>query len=149
MNSFDKLISWCYNLNLLMLVLSGFGQMPIFSRYYLAKIPGFRWLGEFYTTHIIHYISAGVMIALTLYVITDFLLRGRTGRLTATGLVKSITIACLMVSGAFLMFNNLSGVYLNHTFISILNITHLTLCMILLLLSLYTLIAREKWEIDL
>jgi hypothetical protein len=145
MNTSQKPISWAYNLTLLMLALSGFGQMPIFSRYYLAKIPGFGWLGEFYTTHIIHYISAGVMITLALYALTNFLLGAKTEKLTATGVFKSVTIAWLIISGSFLMFNNLSGVYLNHTFISILNITHLTLCMVLLLLSLYTLITKKRW----
>jgi hypothetical protein len=146
MNISEKLISLAYNLTLLMLTLSGFGQMPIFSRYYLAKIPGFGWLGEFYVTHIIHYIFAGIMIALTLYVFTNFLIRGRLWHLTVTGILKSVTLAWLIISGSLLMINNLSGVYLNHTFINILNIAHLTLCMILLLISLYTLIAQKKME---
>ena len=147
MNISEKPISWCYNLSLLMLALSGFGQMPIFSRYYLAKIPGFKWLGEFYITHLIHYIFAGIMIALALYAFTDLLIRGRLWQLTITGILKSVTIAWLIISGSVLMINNLSEVYLNHAFISILNITHLTLCMVLLLISLYTLIAGKKWKI--
>jgi hypothetical protein len=148
MNTSKKIISWLYNLTLLMIAVSGFGQMPIFSRYYLAKIPGFRWLGEFYTTHIIHYIAAGVLIALAFYVITDLLMSGKgIGSVTITGLIKSIIITGLIISGGLMMFRNFPGVYMNHTFIIALDFIHLSLCMILLLFSLYTLTAKKKWVV--
>jgi len=35
---------WFYLITVIFLVLSGFGQMPIFKRYYIADIPGLGWL---------------------------------------------------------------------------------------------------------
>ena len=146
MNTPNKTISWLYNITLLMIAVSGFGQMPIFSRYYLAKIPGLRWLGEFYTTHIIHYIAAAVLVTLALYVITDWILRAEeSGNITITGLIKSLMIMGLIISGALMVYKNFSDVYWNHTLITILDVLHVTFCMVLLLLSLYTLIAKKEW----
>ena len=35
---------WFYLISVFFLALSGFGQMPIFKRYYIADIPGLGWL---------------------------------------------------------------------------------------------------------
>ncbi|MDJ0667751.1 MAG: hypothetical protein QNJ61_10750, partial [Desulfobacterales bacterium] len=44
--------------------LSGFGQMPIFKRYYIADLPGLGWLAQFYTTHYIHYLGAILLLGI-------------------------------------------------------------------------------------
>jgi hypothetical protein len=51
----NRAARYVYLITVLFLTLSGFGQMPIFKRYYIADIPGFGWLAQFYVTHYIHY----------------------------------------------------------------------------------------------
>ena len=51
----DGFLKYSYVAILSFLTLSGFGQMPIFKRYYIADIPGLGWLAKFYITHYIHY----------------------------------------------------------------------------------------------
>src|SRR5210317_38865 len=81
---------WFYLITVIFLVLSGFGQMPIFKRYYIADIPGLGWLAEFFITHYIHYLAAILFLALTAYTIIDYLLATRKSRqMTATGYVRS------------------------------------------------------------
>ena len=43
------------------LLFTGFAQMPIFARYYLASVPGFAWTADYYLNHVLHY---GLAIAL-------------------------------------------------------------------------------------
>ena len=44
--------------------LTGLGQMPIFSRYYVADIPGLAWLGDYRTTAAVHLALAAVFLCL-------------------------------------------------------------------------------------
>ena len=37
-------VRWFYLTTVFFLTLTGFGQMPIFKRYYIADIPGLGWL---------------------------------------------------------------------------------------------------------
>ena len=62
-----SIVRYTYIITVLFLVLSGFGQMPIFKRYYIADIPGLGWLAQFDVTHYIHYLFAIILIGLTSY----------------------------------------------------------------------------------
>ena len=42
----DRAVRYVYLITVFFLTLSGFGQMPIFKRYYIADIPGFGWLAR-------------------------------------------------------------------------------------------------------
>jgi hypothetical protein len=46
------------------LLFTGFAQMPIFARYYLAEVPGFAWTADYYLNHVLHYALAAVLLAL-------------------------------------------------------------------------------------
>lgn len=135
-----------YTITLLFIALSGFGQMPIFKRYYIADIPGLGWLAQFYVTHIIHYVAATILIAFVVYVLSDFILnRSRLNTITGFGYVKIALLTGLIASGALMVVKNLPDVYFNHTAIIFLDLAHLGLCMMLLCVSLYSLIRKKKW----
>jgi hypothetical protein len=38
-----RVLRWVYILTLFAMALTGFGQMPIFKRYYISDIPGMGW----------------------------------------------------------------------------------------------------------
>ena len=42
--------------------LTGMGQMPIFSRYYIADIPGLGWLGDYRVTAAAHLALATALL---------------------------------------------------------------------------------------
>ena len=52
-----------YASTLAVMALTGFGQMPIYNRYYMSDIPGLGWLADFYATRYVHYIGASVLLA--------------------------------------------------------------------------------------
>lgn len=138
-----------YLVILFFMTLSGFAQMPIFKRYYIADIPGFGWLAQFYVTHMIHYIFAALLIGFTTYVFFDFILsKTRFKKISSTGFMKILIIAGLMITGLVLVVRNLSGIYMGHSMIIFLDISHLFLCMLLLMVSMYSLIFKKPWLVN-
>lgn len=146
MKPFSKTRKYIYLITLFFITLTGFGQMPIFKRYYIAEIPGLGWLAQFYVTNRVHYIFAIVLIALAVYVVVDYLLSGkRRYGITLSGYLKIFSIAGLMASGAFMVVKNLPNVYFSHIFVIAMDITHILFCMLLLGVSFYTLVMKKKW----
>ncbi|MBU1195885.1 MAG: hypothetical protein KKE62_13980 [Proteobacteria bacterium] len=134
---------------LFFMTLSGFSQMPIFKRYYIADIPGLGWLAQFYVTHMIHYIFAGLLIGFAAYMVLDSVFN-KTGfkKISRTGYIKIWIIAGLMITGLVLVVKNLSGIYMGHSMIIFLDISHLFLCVLFLMVSLYSLIFKKPWQAD-
>jgi hypothetical protein len=146
MSSANKLKQIVYGITLFFITLTGFGQMPIFKRYYIADIPGLSWLAKFYVTHAMHYISATILIALCVYVVLDFVLSKKAlSGITASGFVKIAIILGLLISGGFMVVRNLSGVHFSHISIYVMNLSHLGLCMALLMASAYGLVKKKSW----
>ena len=137
---------WYYLITLIFLLLSGFGQMPIFKRYYIADIPGLGWLAEFFITHYIHYLAAILFLAFTAYMFMDYLLSRRKSRqMTASGYVRGVMLVGILISGVFLVIRNLAGTIFSPELIIFLDLCHLGLAMAFLFVSLYCLIARKQW----
>lgn len=135
-----------YTLTLFLLTLSGFAQMPIFKRYYIADIPGLGWLAQFYTTHSIHYIMASLFLALGGYAVTHQLLKGKGGFvLTFWGWIRGLLILGLMGSGGIMVLRNLPGIYFSHMAVHLMNLVHLGLCMGLLMVSVFTRVTQKAW----
>ena len=137
---------WFYLIAVFLLTLSGFGQMPIFKRYYIADIPGLGWLAEFFITNYIHYLAAILFLAFTAYMIIDYLLSKRKSRrVTATGYVRSALLAGILASGIFLVIRNLAGSNLSSDFIIFLDLCHLGLVIAFLFVSLVCLVYKKQW----
>ena len=147
MKTTEKIKKYIYVITLFFITLSGFAQMPVFKRYYIADIPGLGWLAQFYVTHIMHYIAAIVLIAFAIYILFDFIFNGSgSNRITGFGYLKIVILAGLIVSGALMVIKNLTGVYFGHNLIIALDLVHLGLCMMLILVSLYTVVRQKRWE---
>ena len=139
-------VRYFYLATVFFLTLTGFGQMPIFKRYYIADIPGLGWLAEFFVTHYIHYLGAILFLALASYMMVDYVVMKRQSRkLTVTGWIRCILLAGALFSGVFLVIRNFSGSNLSSAFIILLDLSHLGCVMAFLLLSIYCLIFRKKW----
>lgn len=142
----NKNVYYLYLLTILFITLSGFGQMPIFKRYYIADIPGLGWLAKFYITHYIHYICAALIIGITSYAASDYLLLARKKlKLTFTGYLRVVLITGLITTGIFLVIRNFEGYIFPHDFIIFLDLSHLALVMLFLFTSIYCLVFKKKW----
>ena len=135
-----------YAFLLLVMAFTGFGQMPIFKRYYVSEIPGMGWAADFYLTHTLHYLGAIVLFALFAYVITDFLLKGKNhARLTAPAYVRLALLGGLVVTGIFRVFKNLPDVSFSPGFTLFIDLAHLGFVMLFGMAALLFLIFKLPW----
>jgi hypothetical protein len=142
----NHLIRYVYLITVFFLVLTGFGQMPIFKRYYIADIPGFGWLAQFYMTHYLHYLAAILILALVTYWIIDYLiLQKKRMRLTASGYARSAILAGIIVSGLLLVVRNLEGNGFGSGFIIFLDLAHLGLVLTFLIVATYCFVRKKRW----
>lgn len=132
-------------LTLFLMTLTGFGQMPIYKRYYLSDIPGMNWLANFYATRYVHYLGAVVLIFFVTYFLISFILRRKRIKPTKTGYLRSVILLGIVLSGVLLVMKNYPGYLFSPNFIIFLNLFHLISVMLFLMLSLICLLLKKEW----
>ena len=131
-------------LSIFMATLTGFGQMPIFKRYYIADIPGLGWLGQFYVTHFLHYLFGALLLAISGYLAAEWALGASGGvRLTGWGKARSLILIGILLTGIALALKNFAGYLYSPAVIVGLDLIHLGLVMIWIVVSLFALISRK------
>lgn len=63
----NRVVHWITALSIFSLIISGFGQMPMYKRYNITKLPFSTWLGEYSITLVMHYIGAIILIFIVTY----------------------------------------------------------------------------------
>lgn len=135
-----------YLILLLVLVFSGFGQMPIYKRYYIADIPGLGWSADFYNSLIVHYVSAVLLLVFFGFIAVDyFLIRRKEITLTKTAYVRIVLLAFLSITGIFGVINNLRGITFSKAFTHFIDISHLGFTLLFLVVALVFLILKKGW----
>jgi len=135
-----------YTITFVVMAFTGFGQMPIFKRYYIADIPGLAWTADFYLTHTIHYLGAIFLLALIAYAIVSYLSLGRKQyRLTVSAYVRIILLAGIVVTGIFRVLKNLPDVVFSPDFTLFIDIAHLGFMMFYLFAVIFFAIIRSGW----
>lgn len=128
------------------MALTGFAQMPIFKRYYIADIPGLGWLAQYYVTHYLHYLGAAILLGigayyLVRYVVLDHLRR----RISVYGLIQGAVMLTIIATGVLRVIKNYEGYYLSSGLIVFLDILHLAAVMLLLVVGAWGLAAGKRW----
>lgn len=70
-----RIIHWTVTVSILLLIFSGFGQMPLYKRYFVDQLPGLAWSSNFSITLLIHYLAAIVLMFAGFYHAVYFGLR--------------------------------------------------------------------------
>ncbi len=142
----QKVLRWGYVLTMIVLGFTGFGQMPIFKRYYISDIPGMAWSADFYVTHTIHYLLAMILLGLLAYFISDYFLSGRkTFHLTSSAYLKIFLLAGIVITGVFRVLKNLPDVSFSPGFTLFIDISHLGLVMVYIFAAIFFLFTGAKW----
>ncbi len=140
------MVRWFYVSALFFLTLTGFGQMPVFKRYYIADIPGLGWLAKFFVTHYLHYLVAVAFIAFVVYAVFDFFsLSGKDLKITVSGYLRGFMMAGILISGLLLVVRNLEGTLFSPGLIIFLDLAHLGLVMSFLATALACGVLKKKW----
>ena len=135
-----------YVLTVFFMALTGFGQMPIYKRYYLSDIPGFGWLANFWTTRYVHYAGAALLLAIVAYLLVQHVILTRAQRkITLSGYLRGVLLLGIVLTGVLFVIKNFAVFVFSPEFIIVLNLSHLGFVMIFLLVNLYCLIFKKQW----
>ena len=141
-----RFLQWFYPSILFLMALTGFGQMPIYKRYYISDIPGLNWLADFWTTRYIHYVGAVVLLALLAYAAIEFLSGIRRERkLTPTGKLRLGLLGAIVLTGVVFVVKNFKIYLFSPDFIVFLSLCHLGCVMLFLMANLYCLVFKKQW----
>ena len=141
-----KALRWIYILTFTVMAFTGFGQMPIFKRYYISDIPGMGWSADFYLTHYIHYLGAIFLIGLIAYIIVDYILSGRKEfGLTSSAYIRIALLGAIVITGVFRVLKNLPDVVFSPGFTLFIDISHLGFMMLYLLTAIVFAIMKSGW----
>jgi len=118
--------------SIVILAVTGFGQMPIYSRYYVSSIPGMAWTGDFYVTHLLHYLFATVFLALLGYAVTAWALRYRSRlQVSLAGWVRILFYGGIAVTGLMRVLKNDPNFFFSPATVMFIDIGHLAFVMLL------------------
>ncbi len=146
-NSVDTFFRRLYPLALVVALFTGFGNMPIYKRYYVSAVPGLGWSGNFYINITIHYIAGAVLLAVATYFLMVYLkTRLDNGRLTISGVLRAILMGLTLLTGSLLAIRNLSQVNFAFGPQMITAFVHLGAVMLLLVLSILCGVVRIPWR---
>ena len=133
----------------LLLGFTGMMQLPVASRYGIAKIPSLAWTGDFYTTLNIHYALAALLLAMGFYWL-GLMVRGRLrGRLTFWGKVRLGVLGIVVLSGLGRVAKNLPSITFSAGTTTFVDLVHLGFAVLLGVLCLILWIkGRGAWRED-
>ena len=80
---------WAIAISGIVLLISGFFQMPTANRYYIASVPGLGWSGDFFVSLYVHYAASVVFIAAAAYHLVYHGMRGDKGMIPQKGDFKT------------------------------------------------------------
>lgn len=142
----DLLLLWLYRICAVLAIFTGFGNMPLYGRYYVGDVPGLGWSSNFMVNVQVHYVAGAVLIALGIYAAILYArLRAEGLRLTKSGMLRVIFLFLALASGGVMAVKNLPFVAVDFPLMPILNFFHLFGAMIFMLFSLGCLISRARW----
>lgn len=142
-------ISWVYLVSIAVSIFSGFGNMPLYGRYYVTDIPGFGWSSNFYINLYIHYLSGAAILMVSTYVVCIYLQRrGQDVRMTTSGILRSLVLGFLLLTGVLAAVKNLPFINLSHGGLMLLAFAHLGGAMTFIFLSLACKIMKKPWVVQ-
>ncbi|WP_421900538.1 iron-sulfur cluster-binding protein [Maridesulfovibrio sp.] len=134
-----------FKLTIFIMALTGVAQMPIFKRYYIADIPGFGWLADYYLTNKIHYLFGAVLLFMALYLLTVFVLAGKQRfKLTSSGMLRVVLYVSVLGTGVLRVVKNLHSVTFDPFTVMIVDWTHLGFAMLLGVVAMYVFFRGRK-----
>ena len=127
-----KVLTWTIGL----LGLTGAAQMPIFKRYYIADIPGFGWLANFYLTHRLHYALAAILLFIFGIIVVRALSQKVLAQISGFGWIKLGLWLGIIVTGMLRILKNYPQYYFSPKTVVFIDFAHLGLVIVLGLISL-------------
>jgi hypothetical protein len=144
----NSLLKSIYGLAAVVVLFTGFGNMPLWGRYYVADIPGLGWSGDFIVNVNIHIIAGSMLLGLGVYFLTESLVKGscRAGRLTLSGKIRGGLLGLALMTGILMVVKNLPGIHFSLVTLMVFNFTHMGVAVLFMLAALVALIFKQPWR---
>ncbi len=123
----SKKEKWFLGLLSFALLFTGFAQMPIFKRYYLADIPGFVWTADYYLNHRLHYLLAFILLFYLFYKVVTFFSSFQLKNLTFLGWLKVFLWGGIVFTGMLRVLKNFPQVVFDYKTVMYVDWIHLGL----------------------
>ena len=136
-----------YTLATIVALFTGFGNMPLYGRYYIADVPGLQWSGNFFTNVNVHVLAGSLLLCIGIYCIMVFWLVKPTPakKLTRSGKIRGALLSLTLATGILMVLKNLPGVQFPFEMLMIANFTHMGGAVLFMLSALVALIFRMPW----
>lgn len=135
-----------YLLTIFGVLFTGFGNMPLYKRYYIADLPGLGWTGNFYTNLYVHMICGAVLLAISIYFALSYLFtQKQSAKLTKTGIIRAVILALALMSGILMAVKNLPTIHFSFQMGMAFNFLHMGMAMFFLIMALICVVGRWKW----
>lgn len=145
-NRNSKYIRWTAIASVTALALTGFGQMPLYKRYYIGSIPGLGWTADYYITHNIHYISAVILLGLAAYYIAKYFTLNRdVFSITKQGRLIHVFLAGVIITGIFKVIASQKGVSFSEGLLLLLDLLHIMFAFLFLVSAGIFKIMKYRW----
>ena len=143
---FNTRMKWIYLIALMVSIFTGFGNMPLYGRFFVSDIPGFGWSADFFILLYVHYLSGAALLMVSTYFVILYSRRSsKIARLSITGIAR-VTVLCLvLITGIMSAIKNLPSVNLSMVGLMVVAFTHLGAAMIFILLSISFRIFKRPW----
>jgi formate dehydrogenase gamma subunit len=92
---------WLLAISGLLLIFSGFGELPMYKRYMVTQIPGLGWAGDFFIQLKLHYLAGIVFVSVLVFHTLYHGWLGHQGLIPKKGDVKASckTVLCMLGFG--------------------------------------------------
>lgn len=90
---------WVFAISGILLIFSGFGELPMYKRFMVTKIPALGWAGDYFIHLKIHYIMGFLFISSMIFHVIYHLLLGHRGLLPRKGDLKASGLTILSFFG--------------------------------------------------
>lgn len=144
----NPILRLLYGLAAVTAIFTGFGNMPLWGRYYVADVPGLGWSGDFFINVNVHILAGSLLVAIGAYTTTTALMAGplQKDRLTPSGKIRGFLLALALATGILMVVKNLPGVHFPMVTLMIFNFTHMGAAVLFMIAAVAALIFRHPWR---
>ena len=141
------LLKTAYQVAVVTAAFTGFGNMPLWGRYYVSDILGLGWTSDFIVNVNIHILAGSLLLGIGAYLLTGRLVTDDRRRVTVTvaGRIRGVLMASALATGILMVVKNLPGIHFSLTTLLIFNLAHMGAAVLFMLAALVALIFRQPW----
>lgn len=142
------LLAFSYGFAVVLALFTGFGNMPLWGRYYVSDLPGLGWSGNFIVNVNVHILAGSLLLGIGVFALTQALLMGKAtvGKMSLSGKIRGLLLALALITGILMVVKNLPGMNFSLATLMVFNFTHLGASVLFLLFSLVALVFRQPWR---